>query len=174
MSSSGLSESSIRGLLNINMPSYQYRNLLYRDKTISRPSTDVLIQEDGIFQVVVCTITTILCLNSGETLFKPTEAQGSVWRWRHNGRDSVSNHQPHHCLLNRLFRRRSKKTSKLRVTGLCVGNSPRIGEFPAQMASNAEMFSFDDVIMTIGSSNGLSYVRYQGISWTNDDWLTYH
>ena len=43
---------------------------------------------------------------------------------RHNGRDSVSNHQPHHCLLNRLFRRRSKKTSKLRVTGLCVGNSP--------------------------------------------------
>ena len=50
----------------------------------------------------------------------------------------VSNHQPRHCLLNRLFRRRSKKTSKLRVTKLCVGNSPMIGEFPAQMASNAE------------------------------------
>ena len=45
-------------------------------------------------------------------------------RWRHNGRDSVSNHQPHDCLLNRIFRRRSKKTSKLRVTGLCAGNSP--------------------------------------------------
>ena len=30
------------------------------------------------------------------------------------------------------------KTSKLRVTGLCVGNSPWPGEFPAQMASNAE------------------------------------
>ena len=30
-------------------------------------------------------------------------------RWRHNGRDIVSNHQPHDCLLNRLFRRRSKK-----------------------------------------------------------------
>ena len=59
-------------------------------------------------------------------------------QWRHNGRDSVSNHQPHHCLLNRLFRRRSKKTSKLRVTGLCVGNSPGTGEFPAQMAKNAE------------------------------------
>ena len=44
-------------------------------------------------------------------------------RWRQNGRDSVSNHQPHDCLFNRLFRRRSKKTSKLRVTGLCVGNS---------------------------------------------------
>ena len=45
-------------------------------------------------------------------------------QWRHYGRDSVSNHQPHDCLLNRLFRRRSKKTSKLRVTGLCAGNSP--------------------------------------------------
>ena len=34
-----------------------------------------------------------------------------------------------------------KKTSKLRVTGLCAGNSPGTGEFPAQMASNAENFS---------------------------------
>ena len=61
--------------------------------------------------------------------------------WRHNGRDRVSNHQPHDCLLNRLFRRRSKKTSKLRVTGLCVGNSPGTGEFPAHMASYAENVS---------------------------------
>ena len=30
-------------------------------------------------------------------------------QWRHNGHNSVSNHQPHDCLLNRLFRRRSKK-----------------------------------------------------------------
>ena len=44
--------------------------------------------------------------------------------WRHNGCDSVLNHQPHDCLLNRLSRRRSKKTSKLHVTGLCAGNSP--------------------------------------------------
>ena len=55
--------------------------------------------------------------------------------------DFVSNHQPHHCLLNRLFRRRSKKTSKLRVTGLCVGNSPGTSELPAQMANNAENIS---------------------------------
>ena len=59
-------------------------------------------------------------------------------QWRHNGHDGVSNHQPHHCLHNRLFRHRWKKTSKLRVIGLCVGNSPGTGEFPAQMASNAE------------------------------------
>ena len=55
--------------------------------------------------------------------------------------DNVSNHQAHHCLLGRLFGRRSKKTSKLRVTGLCVGNSPGTGEFPAQMASYAENVS---------------------------------
>ena len=62
-------------------------------------------------------------------------------QWRHNGRDSVPNHQPHDCLHNRLFRRRSKKTSKLRVTGLCAGNSPGTGDFPAQMASYAENVS---------------------------------
>ena len=38
-------------------------------------------------------------------------------------------------------KRRSKKTSKLRVTGLCAGNSPVTGEFPAQRASNAEKVS---------------------------------
>ena len=60
---------------------------------------------------------------------------------RHNRCDGVSNHQPHDCLLNLLFRRRSKKRSKLRVTGLCAGNSPVTGEFPAQMASKAENVS---------------------------------
>ena len=38
-------------------------------------------------------------------------------------------------------RHRSKKTSKLRVTGLCAGNSPAIGEFPAQRTSNAKNVS---------------------------------
>ena len=58
-----------------------------------------------------------------------------------NGRDNVSNHQPHKCLLNRLLRLRSKKTSKLSATGLCAGNSPGTGEFLAQTASNAENVS---------------------------------
>ena len=62
-------------------------------------------------------------------------------QWRHNGRAGISNHQPHDCLLNRLFRRRSKKASKLRVTGLCAGNSSATGEFPAQMVSKAENVS---------------------------------
>ena len=69
-----------------------------------------------------------------------------LW-WRHNDHDSVSNHQPHECLLNRLFRRRSKKTSKLRVTGLCVGNSPGPVNSPHKGPVTRKMFPFDDVIM---------------------------
>ena len=42
------------------------------------------------------------------------------------------------CLLNRLFRRRSKKPSKIRVTGLCDGNPSVTGGFPSQRTSNAE------------------------------------
>ena len=47
----------------------------------------------------------------------------------------------HRCFLSRLFWCRSKKISKLRVTGLCAGNSPGTDEFPAQRASNAENVS---------------------------------
>ena len=65
----------------------------------------------------------------------------AILQRRRNGRDSVTNHQPLDCLLNGLFRRRLKNPSKLYVSGLCAGNSPVTGEFPAQMASNAEFFS---------------------------------
>ena len=61
--------------------------------------------------------------------------------WRHKERDGVSNHQPHDCSLNPLFRRRSKKTSNLRVTGLCGAHSPVTGEIPAQWASYEENVS---------------------------------
>ena len=60
---------------------------------------------------------------------------------RHNENDGISNHQPQDCLLNCLFRHRSKKTSKLCITGFCVGNTPATVEFPAQRASNAENVS---------------------------------
>ena len=59
-------------------------------------------------------------------------------QWRHYGCDGVSHYQPHKCLPNRLFRRRSKAISKLLFTGLCEGNLQVKGEFPAQMACNAE------------------------------------
>ena len=48
-------------------------------------------------------------------------------QWRHNGRDGVSNHRRLDGLLNPLFRRRSKKTSKLFVREIhrWPVNSPR-------------------------------------------------
>ena len=96
--------------------------------------------------------------------------------WRHNERGGVSDHQSRDCLLNRLFKRRSKKTSKLRVTGLCAGNSPMTDEFPAQRASNAENVSIwwrhHDGMMRI------SYYRpfVMGMHWslvefTNQWWI---
>ena len=62
-------------------------------------------------------------------------------QWRDNEHDGVSNHQPHDCFLNRLFICKLKKTSKLWVTILCVGNLPVTSEFPAQKASYAENVS---------------------------------
>ena len=76
-------------------------------------------------------------------------------RWRHYDHDSISNHQPHGCLFNRLFRRRSKKTSKLRVTGLCVGNSPGMVNSPHKGPVTRKMFPFDDVIMAQWTGSSL-------------------
>ena len=87
---------------------------------------------------------------------------GPLWREPPvtDGRAST-NHQPHDCLFTCLFQRISKETSKLRVTGLCAGNSPGTGEFPAQMTSNAEnvsiwwghhVFPFDNIIMNLNQT----------------------
>ena len=62
-------------------------------------------------------------------------------QWRHNEGNGVSTHRRVDCLLNRLYRRRSKKTSKPQVTGICEGNPSVIGGFPSQRASNAEIVS---------------------------------
>ena len=87
----------------------------------------LLFSTDGILNISICSLVTAAFL---------------CWlQWRHNERNGVSNHQPYDSLLNYLFRRRSKKTSNLRVPGLCVGNPPMTGELPAQRASNAENVS---------------------------------
>ena len=69
--------------------------------------------------------------------------------WRHNEEDSGSNHWGLEYLLNRLFRRRARKTSKLRVTG----------GLPSQRASNADMFPFDDVVMLWNMISPVTYAR---------------
>ena len=62
-------------------------------------------------------------------------------QWRHKDHKSVSKHRHLDCFLNCLFRHRSKKTSKLRVTGLCEGNLPVTDGFPPQRGSYAENVS---------------------------------
>ena len=74
--------------------------------------------------------------------------------WSHSDHDDVSNHQPHGCLLNRLFGRRSKKTSKLFVTGLCAGNSPGPVNSPHKGSVTRKMFPFEDVTMINGAVMG--------------------
>ena len=95
-------------------------------------------------------------------------------QWRHIGRDSLSNHQPHDCLLNRLFRRRSKKTSKLHVTSLCARNSPVTGEFPAQMASNAENVSIwwrhHETLIATGGFIGQTWGQHGTNKWPTSIW----
>ena len=61
-------------------------------------------------------------------------------QWRHDERNSVSNHRRPDCLRNRLFTRWTKKSSKLRATGLREGNSPDQW-IPGQSVSNAENVS---------------------------------
>ena len=86
-------------------------------------------------------------------------------QWRHIERDDISNHQPHDCLLNRLFRRRSKKTSKLCITGLCAGNLPVTREFPAQRAIPRKYFH----LMTSSCINDVPH--YAGTVFTKHVYL---
>ena len=94
------------------------------------------------FAAAIVYVTSVLCRGWEMDSYKSLQ-------WRHNDHICVSNHQPRACLLNRLFRRRSRKTSKLRVTGLCVGNSPGPVNSPHKGPVTRKMFPFDDVIMWI-------------------------
>ena len=62
-------------------------------------------------------------------------------QWPHNERGCASNHRRLDCLLNRLFRRRSKGTSKLPVTCPSEWNPPVAGGFPSQRPCKAENVS---------------------------------
>ena len=99
----------------------------------------------------------------------------SALQWRHNGHDGLSNHQPHPCLLNRLYRRISKKTSKLCVTGLCVRNSPVTGEFPHKWPVTRKIFPLDYIIIVAvngqeaqldiraGKCDNMIWTRFKGL-----------
>ena len=92
------------------------------------------------------------------SILEKRSSQVPSLQWRHNGHDGISNHQPHDCLLNRLSRHRSKKTSKPCITGLCAGNSPV--NSPHKWPVTRKMFPFDDVIMITKWSDILEYQIY--------------
>ena len=116
----------------VNMKHLGYINVLF---SLPMSSSEATTSTTAAF--IVAKSTTCHWTN----IFELVQHSKHPLQWRHNGRDSLSNHQPHECLLNGLFRHRWKKTWKLRVTGLCAGNSPGNGEFPAQTASNVEYVS---------------------------------
>ena len=105
-------------------------------------------------------------------------------QWRHDGPDDVSNHQSYPCLLNRSFRRKSRKTSKLRVTGhLCREFTGDRVNSPHKWPVTRKMFPFDDVILH-GScccgrprSSHVNHIiqysdsRNRSINLINNEWL---
>ena len=102
-----------------------------------------------------------------------------ILQWRHNEHDSLSNHQPRDCLPNHLFRRRAKKTSMLRSTGRCAGNSPVTCDFPTQKSSYAENVSiwwrhhYTEICMSVRVYTSIvtNVVMQQHIHWMKRDCL---
>ena len=88
--------------------------------------------------------------------WKHTGVRQMSWIWpmslqeRHNERYGVSNHRHPDCLVSRLFRRTSTKTSKLRVTGLCEWNPPVTAHSPHKGPVMRKKFPFDNVIAKYG------------------------
>ena len=136
-----------------NTKVFQVNNKAVVWKTLPRNAISLLWVQSLTHEVPVVGSTSLSCVSL---------------HWRHNEHASVSNHQPDDCLLNHLFRRRSKKTSKLRVTGLCAGNSPGPVNSPHKGPVSRKMFPFDYVIMSFVScilTHWMSVVASKYHSW---------
>ena len=70
-------------------------------------------------------------------------------QWRHNERDGVSNHQPHDCSLNRLFRRRSRKHKSSALLAFVRGIHRWPVNSPHKVPGTRKIFPFDDVIILL-------------------------
>ena len=116
-----------------------------------------------------------------DMLYKMSVITMTSWRVRWQ-----SNHRHLDCLLNPLFRHGSKKTSKLRVTGLCEGNSLVTGEFPHKGPVTQKTFPFDDVIssciiranqsklITCDPLSPVHIVFIHNKSWKDSNQVQYH
>ena len=72
---------------------------------------------------------------------------GLSLHWRHNDRDGVSNHQRLDSLLNPLSGRRSKKTSKPRVTGFLVTPSCPNEAAMQKLVCNNQIFHYKAILI---------------------------
>ena len=138
---------------SINIPSVA--GFLYVSSTISndviasKTLHKSIIWSQKKWQKTCITLQSVLCLLITSLRWFGAETFSPLL-WRHNGPDGVSSHQPHSCLLNRLFRRRSRKkhqssASLAFVRGIHRSpvNSPHKGPV------KRKIFPFDDVIMTV-------------------------
>ena len=125
--------------INRNLNHFNVMHEIYHEICLL-PSGNKPLPEPKLTQICVAIWCPSVSVNH-ITYLSGLEQKWYSLQWCHNEHDGVSNHQPHDCLLKHWLRRRSKKTSKLRVTGLCEGNSPVTGEFPAQRASNPQNVS---------------------------------
>ena len=89
------------------------------------------------------------------------------WTWGVRLSITMTSKWARWCLksLNRLFRRRSKKTSKLYVTGICEGNSWPVNS-PHKGPVTRKMYPFDDVIRDLPLSSSFSFLLFQVKQWT--------
>ena len=141
-------------LFNVHRYSYCCSTIHGWDTFVTRKAKAKKKKKKKKNQAKQCQVT-VAILYSGYSCDVAMSVEPNSLQWRHNECDGVSNHQPHDCLRNSLFRRRSQKTSKLRVTGLCKRNSPVFGEFPAQGASNAKNVSIFMILVPV--SNDLQW-----------------
>ena len=84
----------------------------------------------------------IVCTYTWYTQNREVTLQG-----RYNGHVGVSNHQPCHCLLNRLFRADQRKHQSSASLAFVWGIHRRPVNSPHKWPVTRKMFAFDDVIM---------------------------
>ena len=85
-------------------------------------------------------------------------------RWRHNDHSGVSNHQPHGCLLNRLFRCKSKKHQSSASLAFVREIHRGPVNFPHKWPVTRKMFPFDDVIMMNTFMSVVNYIASDGLA----------
>ena len=129
----------------------EYFPLLTTEKRLSQPT---IVNEDNVRLSKWRLLTAVAVKRKHNAIFitwhpgavSIRNLQNSL-QWRHNGHNGVLNHQPHDCLLNRLFRRRSKKNQTSVSLAFVRAIHRRPVNSPHKWPVSRKMFPFDDVIL---------------------------